>query len=251
MNYILDKIVENEDFGSDDLESILLFLHEYDYATKYLSKNLKVRTFTVYMMLFKKAFFELGSSHVQIKLEELGQYHLSDQGNPMSRDIIKRGLNDLVHLGIIERDKPKPGQITTFTVKLPSDMRQVKEQILAETDAIPDDTDDSTADYYTVKEKRLEILERDEYKCFYCLCALTEDDYFIDHILPRSEGGRNYQSNLISSCRACNSKKSDSDARKFLLLTYRAGLIEQSEYLAQKDKLERSIKIYESVLESA
>jgi len=52
MSYIIDKINEWKDTGNQpDYESISIedFLKEYDYATKYLSRILKVRQLTLYL----------------------------------------------------------------------------------------------------------------------------------------------------------------------------------------------------------
>lgn len=40
--------------------------------------------------------------------------------------------------------------------------------------------------------------------CRYCLSATAET---IDHIIPRSRGGTNKQSNLVGCCHSCNHKK--------------------------------------------
>lgn len=66
----------------------------------------------------------------------------------------------------------------------------------------------------------------------------------MDHIFPRAKGGENYQSNLITACKICNSKKSDKDAEAFLLDCYRNGLITQEEFLNQKSILENLIEKY-------
>ena len=60
-----------------------------------------------------------------------------------------------------------------------------------------------------------------------------------------SQGGENYKSNLITSCKTCNSKKSDKNAEAFLLDNYRGGLITQEEFLNQKTTLENLIERYE------
>jgi DNA-directed RNA polymerase subunit RPC12/RpoP len=47
------------------------------------------------------------------------------------------------------------------------------------------------------------ILERAEYKCHYCGAHATD----VDHVIPRVEGGTDDESNLVASCKSCNSKK--------------------------------------------
>lgn len=61
--------------------------------------------------------------------------------------------------------------------------------------------------YNTVfwKKIRLKILKRDKYSCKYCDGPADS----VDHIKPINKGGTDDEDNLTSSCRSCNSKKSD------------------------------------------
>ncbi|MBO0721862.1 MAG: HNH endonuclease [Blastocatellia bacterium] len=56
---------------------------------------------------------------------------------------------------------------------------------------------------------RHRILARDHYRCQYCGIRGTAFDLTLDHILPRSRGGRTVAENLVASCRQCNSRKGD------------------------------------------
>jgi hypothetical protein len=249
-NYILNKVDEIlSKTDEPDYESVSLkgFLIEYDYATKYLSRLLKVRAMTMYMLLFKQAYFEEGNRKLSIRLSDLGQNLLSDLGKPMSHDVVKRGINDLMKIGIIEKTPSKPGQVNEYVVKLPSELRQVQEFIEIENRDEIEEYDDSRDDYYTDKEKRIEILKRDDYKCFYCLCDLKQDNFYLDHIFPRSNGGHDWKSNLVASCRTCNTRKNADDAETFLISNYRKGLFAQNEYLEQKEKLDRFKSEYEVI----
>lgn len=54
---------------------------------------------------------------------------------------------------------------------------------------------------------RFRILNRDEFICRYCGASpLTSNKVLlhIDHIMPRSKGGTNAESNLITACGQCN-----------------------------------------------
>lgn len=53
------------------------------------------------------------------------------------------------------------------------------------------------------------IYERDDFRCAYCGRSSIEDSLTlsIDHIVPQCQGGSNEISNLITSCRVCNSSK--------------------------------------------
>lgn len=58
-----------------------------------------------------------------------------------------------------------------------------------------------------VKVSRNNILRRDRHQCNYC--GTKDDVLTIDHILPKSKGGKHTWKNLTASCRSCNSKKGD------------------------------------------
>ncbi len=51
------------------------------------------------------------------------------------------------------------------------------------------------------------VLMRDSFICQYCGRRLKESEITLDHIIPRSRGGRNEWQNLATSCPECNAKK--------------------------------------------
>ena len=138
----------------------------------------------------------------------------------MSSDVVKRGISDLVNLNIIEKSIAKLGQINVYKVKLPSQIKFVQDCITKDLDSKVKIFDETKTDYYTNPISRLKILQRDDYKCFYCLRELPKEDFYLDHIQPRALGGRNYKSNLVASCKSCNTKKNASNSQEFLLQNY-------------------------------
>src|SRR5439155_18739275 len=52
---------------------------------------------------------------------------------------------------------------------------------------------------------RTNILLRDDETCQYC--GKRSRDLTLDHIVPRSRGGKSTWDNLVASCRACNGRK--------------------------------------------
>jgi len=195
----------------------------------------------MYLLLFKRAYFEDGKKVISVKLSELGENLLSDLGRPMSHDVVKRGVNDLVRLKIAGKKPSKPGQINEYEVSLPSEIREVQEMIKRDEEKIEEIIDDSKNDFYTDPQKR------EDYKCFYCLRELQRDDFYLDHLVPRTQGGHNYKSNLVASCRPCNNKNNALEPEKFLLQNYRKGLLTQEEYQTQKDKLTKLREEHHSV----
>jgi hypothetical protein len=55
-----------------------------------------------------------------------------------------------------------------------------------------------------VKLNRKRIFKRDNNECVYCGSKKT---LTIDHIMPRSRGGKNTWANLVTCCSSCNLKK--------------------------------------------
>lgn len=69
--------------------------------------------------------------------------------------------------------------------------------------------------------KRSRILARDRYRCQYCGMKGGPFDLTIDHIVPRSRGGRTAAENLCAACLACNQRKGNrtpEEARMPLLM---------------------------------
>lgn len=59
------------------------------------------------------------------------------------------------------------------------------------------------------KKVRFEVFKRDSFICQYCGQSAPDVVLHLDHIHPVSKGGDNEIMNLVTSCQACNSGKSD------------------------------------------
>ncbi len=69
-----------------------------------------------------------------------------------------------------------------------------------------------------VRLSRREVFIRDKYTCQYC--GKKTKDLTLDHVVPKSRGGRHTWDNLVSACRSCNHRKggkSPDEARMRLL----------------------------------
>ena len=60
-----------------------------------------------------------------------------------------------------------------------------------------------------MKTSRKNILWRDNGQCQYCGIIEAPKDMTIDHVTPRSRGGENTWTNLVTCCKKCNQKKRD------------------------------------------
>jgi len=56
---------------------------------------------------------------------------------------------------------------------------------------------------------RRNIFLRDNYTCGYCLKQLNSEELSVDHILPKSRGGKESWANLVTACKECNGAKGD------------------------------------------
>lgn len=59
------------------------------------------------------------------------------------------------------------------------------------------------------KGLRFEILARDGFRCRYCGVTAESATLHVDHVVPRSMGGRDDAANLVAACSDCNMGKSD------------------------------------------
>lgn len=53
---------------------------------------------------------------------------------------------------------------------------------------------------------RQNIFKRDNHLCQYCGSG---NDLTLDHLIPRSKGGKSTWNNLVTACKSCNTRKGD------------------------------------------
>lgn len=63
--------------------------------------------------------------------------------------------------------------------------------------------------FFTLPCTRKNILIRDEYQCQYCANHFKESDLTVDHVIPRSKGGKIVWNNVVTACKPCNQRKRD------------------------------------------
>lgn len=74
------------------------------------------------------------------------------------------------------------------------------------------------------RARKVEVWKRDKYRCRYCRAAVCNPDpdlprdrwATVDHVRPRSQGGKNTLKNLVTACVRCNQNKGSSPASKFI-----------------------------------
>ncbi len=60
---------------------------------------------------------------------------------------------------------------------------------------------------FRMRLTRKNIYIRDNHTCQYCGKVFTTEELNLDHVTPRSKGGKNLWTNLVCSCIKCNRKK--------------------------------------------
>ena len=61
---------------------------------------------------------------------------------------------------------------------------------------------------------RTNILARDNFECQYCSKELNSREATLDHVLPRSQGGKTSWENIVCCCMHCNRKKGGKTPRQ-------------------------------------
>jgi 5-methylcytosine-specific restriction endonuclease McrA len=61
--------------------------------------------------------------------------------------------------------------------------------------------------YRVVRFSRKNVLLRDRYRCQYCGKEFAPGLLTLDHVTPTSQGGKTQWENVVTACRACNTKK--------------------------------------------
>jgi len=107
----------------------------------------------------------------------------------------------------IERSIERSDELTAEEViRTPNIAIEVPEVvILSEYGGVP---------FTEVNWSRRNLYKRDSYTCQYCNTPGSPGDLTIDHIKPRSRGGRNGWTNCVTSCLSCNTFKADKPLRE-------------------------------------
>ena len=60
-----------------------------------------------------------------------------------------------------------------------------------------------------IKYSRENIFNRDDFKCQFCGQRFKLSELTVDHVVPKSKGGKSTWDNIVSACKKCNNKKAD------------------------------------------
>ncbi len=97
------------------------------------------------------------------------------------------------------------------------------------------------------------VLDRDKFECIYCGIKIgqrkkgrivTKKDFSVDHIVPRSRGGKNNWSNTACACSPCNNRKADKMPNEAGMHLRWEPKIPRVDYLVVGGEIPDSWKIY-------
>ena len=66
----------------------------------------------------------------------------------------------------------------------------------------------------SVALSRRALFNRDSYTCQYCGRRLPKSQLTVDHVYPRSRGGKTAWDNVVCACQRCNAQKGDKTPRE-------------------------------------
>ncbi len=197
------------------------FIEEFQ---DYLAPKLDTYEQAVYLYVFRHSRL-LGLDEVTIGFKSARKkmaFGIGKKGTPVSEHVIYEKLRSLMQKGCLEiLETERTG--TRVRVRLPSEMPGVLPAAAPSTTPTLDEID-----FFESPEGRQAILQREEWRCFYCLRKLTQDNYVIDHVVSRPAGDSSYR-NVVAACRGCNNRKGATKAEDFLRDLYRNGYLSEGD----------------------
>jgi hypothetical protein len=168
-----------------------------------------------YWFLFRHSIAKDGSPYIRVSTRSLQRAVVRSSYSQAAENTISLGkvqetLHALESVGAI-RKKGEPNRHgTQYRVLTPDEIQACREfraeRIASEpTLMFPD----SNADENKMREKRMRVFERDEYKCRRCGKRLTRFTATLDSVTPNADVGGDRIENLLTSCVDCNTSKRD------------------------------------------
>jgi hypothetical protein len=113
------------------------------------------------------------------------------------------------------------------------------DEILSDQKAIEDvkSVDIETIDFFTDRKYLTNLLQREDYRCFYTGRKITPENSYLDHVVPQSKGGNNSYRNIVATCFDANSMKNDLSVEEFIRILYKEDIISLNELHELKVKI--------------
>lgn len=171
-----------------------------------------------YWFMFRHSVAKNGSAHIRVSTRNFRTAVVKSSSNStISLHKVRGTLRALESIGAIRKEGEPNRDGTPYRVLIPDEIdacrkfRAERQSVESAAEVKPNEID-----HYNVKENRIKVYERDEYKCRYCGKQLTRFTCTLDHVKPVTEGGDNSFENLITACLGCNSRKNGRSVGDFL-----------------------------------
>ncbi len=188
----------------------------------YLMPILSPYEVAFYWYVFRHAIIGTGTQHVRISTRGMqhgvvNSIHSRDTNSKISLSQVRNVLGSMEAKGVIRKDGEANRDGTLYRVMIPEEIEDCRISMLEhqKIESKPVYAE-KEVDFYNIRENRLQIYERDQYKCQYCGKQLTRFSATLDHIIPVTEGGENTYDNLTTACLSCNSQKNRRPVGDFL-----------------------------------
>lgn len=86
-----------------------------------------------------------------------------------------------------------------------------------------------TMDFFNIPQNRALLLKRENFRCFYTLQHLDENNFIVEHVVSRPSGNNSYR-NCVAASRETNNKKGATSAEDFLRRLFRDGYLSEPEF---------------------
>ena len=175
-----------------------------------------------YWHFFRHSIGEIGKQLLRVgkrglQTQVVKSFRRDSDAGQVALETVSTALRGLESIGAIRKEGEPNQDGTPYRVLIPDEIAACRKFRAERTVAEPKaEVTESEADYYNVRENRIKVYERDEYKCRYCRKQLTRFTATIDHVKPIVEGGDNSFGNLVTACLDCNSRKNKRPLGDFL-----------------------------------
>jgi hypothetical protein len=167
-----------------------------------------------YWFLFRHSIARDGNPFVRVRARSLqravvrSSYSQAEE-NTISLGKVQETLRALETVRAIRKEGEPNRQGTQYRVLIPDQIQACRDFRAERTASEPALMfPPSNAEEDKGQKIRMQVFERDGYKCHSCKKQLTRFTATLDHVTPVEEGGDQSLENLVTACTGCNTGKS-------------------------------------------
>lgn len=171
-----------------------------------------------YWYIFRHSIAKNGNPHLRLSTRGLQTGIVkSSHSEQIALQTVRGILAGLESIGGIRKEGEPNRDGTLYRVLIPDEIEACRKFRAERTAAVPKtEVTENEIDFYNVRENRIKVYERDDYRCRYCEKQLNRFTATLDHVKPVAEGGDNSFENLVTACLDCNSRKHHRPVGDFL-----------------------------------